>query len=620
MKKAYSTRVVLAVILFLTSVGLSYGSAPKIESDKLFNNDAIPILLVYISPTQWNYLLSNFNENSANDQYVEVDKFVFQPMKDGKVSGEAEVLSNIQLKLKGNTSRICPESGSEGCGPHASSFGVYHQANFKLKFKNAITGDKQYLYGYDKLDMKSFKGQMSKSREIYSFRILGELLDKTPENYYSLAPHISHAHLYIAIEGDNASGNAYNALDLSQKCDSNYYCYDFGYYQMMEPVNSKAYLNSRFGDDNGYMWKGNSDEVCFTGLSIDSGSFCNLNSFKKTISKASVDNCATGKPCDTSIPFGIKHQPWNGENKYKPAYDYQGKEKHFDKALNKFAAFIYNVNYLSASASQGQKSPLEEWIVSGKLPKDWQNPFDPDGKMNYRFDYQSFLTTMAFDVAIGSWDDYWHNQNNFALYFDKNNKVIYFIPNDYDTVLGSVGDATPECGSVMGTVPLKTFGLSQQALSGRPLINRLLKIPTFQLVYQQAFERINSHIDRTVENNYPKFVQQYQLICNNFKQTAGADCNSADIQSYLCKNPRYINNDSDAICDSENYLTLPNQTSGKDNIPLASARSKIVADLPVWYGKQFYRLFSSTRYGTQKPTANYFLTTQYNIETGYACM
>ncbi|MCI5122959.1 MAG: hypothetical protein D3925_00410 [Candidatus Electrothrix sp. AR5] len=610
--------VISLVFSLLVFINPALAKNPKVEADKLFDNKSIPMLLLYISPMQWNYLLNNFNTNPSNDQYIQVNKFVFQPMKDGKASGTPETLSNIQLKLKGNTSRICPESGSNGCGPHATGYGVFHQANFKLKFKNPETAEKQYLFGYEKLDLKSFKGQMSKAREIYSFQTLGKILDKTAENQFTLAPQISHAHLYIAIEGDSSSGNAYNPLDESQKCDSGSYCYDFGYYEIMEPVNSKAYMNTRFGNTNGYMWKGNLKNACFAGLNIDTHGSCDLQSFEETIDKASSTNCASGEPCDPLIPFGIKHESWDGKNSYKPAYDYQGKEKHFAKALNIFAAFIYNLNFLSTSSSDGQPSPIEKWIINGVTPKDWYNPFDLDNNITYTFDYQSFLTTMAFDVAIGSWDDYWFNKNNYALYFDKENETVSFIPNDYDTVLGSITGGA-ECGAVMGTVPLDTFSLSSGKLAKRPLVGRLLEVPAFLSIYNQAVKRIASRIDQTIADNYPRFVQQYQLICNNFKQTKGANCGASDPKDYLCENPQYLNGGTDVTCDSDTYLTLPNQTSGMNNMPLDAARGKIVADLPVWYGKQFYRLFSSTRYGTQKPTANFFLTTKYNIETGYGC-
>jgi hypothetical protein len=126
-------------------------------------------------------------------------------------------------------------------------------------------------------------------------------------------------------------------------------------------------------------------------------------------------------------------------------------------------------------------------------------------------------------------------------------------------------------------------------------------------------------VNKTIENNYSQFTRQYQLICRNFNQRKGADCSASDPEDFLCKKPQYTNNGTDVHCDSEHYLTIPNQTKEMNDAGLQAARSRIVADLPVWYGAQFYRLYSSTRYGTQRPTANFFLTSRYNIETGFSC-
>lgn len=54
-------------------------------------------------------------------------------------------------------------------------------------------------------------------------------------------------------------------------------------------------------------------------------------------------------------------------------------------------------------------------------------------------DVDLFLRATAVDVMVGSFDDYWYNQNNFFMYFDSNHKM-YFIPFDFDNTLGtSVG-------------------------------------------------------------------------------------------------------------------------------------------------------------------------------------
>ena len=50
------------------------------------------------------------------------------------------------------------------------------------------------------------------------------------------------------------------------------------------------------------------------------------------------------------------------------------------------------------------------------------------------------LRTYAAFVALGHWDDYWNDMNNFYLYFDSTSKddyKVYMIPYDLDNTLGT---------------------------------------------------------------------------------------------------------------------------------------------------------------------------------------
>lgn len=55
-------------------------------------------------------------------------------------------------------------------------------------------------------------------------------------------------------------------------------------------------------------------------------------------------------------------------------------------------------------------------------------------------DVDLLLKMYAANVALGHWDDYWNNKNNFYLYFnsrDAQNYKVYMIPYDYDNTLGT---------------------------------------------------------------------------------------------------------------------------------------------------------------------------------------
>ena len=55
-------------------------------------------------------------------------------------------------------------------------------------------------------------------------------------------------------------------------------------------------------------------------------------------------------------------------------------------------------------------------------------------------DVELLLKTYAVNVAVGMWDDYWANTNNYYLYFNTTDPAdykVFFIPYDYDNTLGT---------------------------------------------------------------------------------------------------------------------------------------------------------------------------------------
>ena len=55
-------------------------------------------------------------------------------------------------------------------------------------------------------------------------------------------------------------------------------------------------------------------------------------------------------------------------------------------------------------------------------------------------DVDLLLKMYAANVALGHWDDYWNDMNNFYLYFnskDEHNYKVYMLPFDYDNTLGT---------------------------------------------------------------------------------------------------------------------------------------------------------------------------------------
>ncbi len=102
-------------------------------------------------------------------------------------------------------------------------------------------------------------------------------------------------------------------------------------------------------------------------------------------------------------------------------------------------------------------------------------------------DVEFLLKTYAVNVAVGMWDDYWCNQNNYYLYFnstDKENYKFFFIPYDYDNTLGTsnIIDAGRQN-------PL------QWGDSNRKLISKLLEFDEYRAIYLNALREICTEAD-----------------------------------------------------------------------------------------------------------------------------
>ena len=98
-------------------------------------------------------------------------------------------------------------------------------------------------------------------------------------------------------------------------------------------------------------------------------------------------------------------------------YQYDLKEddpEAFPVAKEQLKDFIYKLDYLSGPS-------FYEWI---------QKVCDVD----------LLLKMYAANVALGHWDDYWNNKNNYYLYFntsDPENYKVFMLPYDYDNTLGT---------------------------------------------------------------------------------------------------------------------------------------------------------------------------------------
>ena len=98
------------------------------------------------------------------------------------------------------------------------------------------------------------------------------------------------------------------------------------------------------------------------------------------------------------------------------------------------SSFTYVLKTGSEADFPAAKARLQDFIrhvktLNGQAFNEW---------ISAHMDVDLFLKTYAVNVAVGMWDDYWNNTNNYYLYITpEDNYKVWFIPYDYDNTLGT---------------------------------------------------------------------------------------------------------------------------------------------------------------------------------------
>ncbi len=92
------------------------------------------------------------------------------------------------------------------------------------------------------------------------------------------------------------------------------------------------------------------------------------------------------------------------------------------------------------------------------------------------FDVQSYLKTLATEILIGHWDNYFYNKNNYYLYHNAQGKFVY-LPYDMDNTLGVQWGV-----SNIATRDIYNWGNKQNSQS--PLTYKILAVPQFKTDYE----------------------------------------------------------------------------------------------------------------------------------------
>lgn len=192
---------------------------------------------------------------------------------------------------------------------------------------------------------------------------------------------------------------------------------NFGVYLMMESIDHQYVKNRpQFGGSDGFLWK------CGWGANLRD----------KDNWKFHIDDNSSG-----SYSYELKDDD----------------EAAFSTAKAQILDFITKLNNLKGSE-------FYNWI---------QNVCDVD----------LLLKMYAANVALGHWDDYWNDMNNYYLYFNSRSTTdykVYMLPYDYDNTLGT----SHYCGvqSDSGRQNPYKWGLDECVL-----LPKLLQITDFRAKY-----------------------------------------------------------------------------------------------------------------------------------------
>jgi len=371
-----------------------------LDSDYLYDIDAIPEILITVTEENWNTFLANFDNNPHNGLYVPA-AFSFTK------NGVTYTRDSVGLRPRGNTSRRRAE-GDNG-QMHQTENANWHHTHFGLKFTKFTTGER--FFGSDRLVLKFFNHDPSYCREVFCYDLFRRF------GVWS-APHASYCRLSIQVEGDQKP--VY-----------------MGVYAMIEGVR-KGWIDERMKkghlpDKDGNLWK----------AAYNANGMADLSDFSSS---------GTSK-------MGI------ADETHAYAYALKTNKTNLVTAKQELYDFMEQMRPL-ASGSAALKTYLDTHM-----------------------DVDLFLRFLAVNVAVGMWDDYWVNANNYYFYFDSNHR-FYFIPYDYDNTLGTT--QAINALSNAGTQDPLHWGSRD---GDRLLVRKVLSISEYETRYKNYLKSIVSSSD-----------------------------------------------------------------------------------------------------------------------------
>ena len=439
--------------LYNNEMNPSYDSRTK-ALDSIFNPDELGEMVLVIDRSEWNKHLEYCDIDIGHEESVIAKGFYFA--KDSK----QWFFKDVGFRIRGNTSRCKPQD----------SAGNYIQSHFAIDFEEWLT-DEDKAANLDKKLAKSMRGVMLKrfkddatySREVYGYNLFRK-------NKIWIAPRAAYTTLKIQIVDD---------LDLDKDGDTKEFeTVNYGVYGMIEEI-KKRFLAERTEKQGGGNFVGN-----------------NGNLWK-----------CTWKGCK---PNFVKNEANSiGEEKVEPIKDSSGKVVQFDKET-----FTYDYKGDNTLA-EGKTQLLAFMEELNNLPNcnDGNNDEADIATIKEfytnKMDGDLFLRTYAINVILGMNDDYWVNNNNFYFYFDEDGKG-YFIPYDYDNILGVSCVSNFDVGTKN---PMEWGSLTD---GQHPLIQKILNVPEYMDLYKSYLDLYSNEQSYFDDDKSIAQITNWQSMIQNY--------------------------------------------------------------------------------------------------------
>ena len=438
--------------LYNNEMNPSYDSRTK-ALDSIFNPDELGEMVLVIDRSEWNKHLEYCDIDIEHEESVIAKGFYFA--KDSK----QWFFKDVGFRIRGNTSRRKPQD----------SAGNYIQSHFAIDFEEWLT-DEDKAANLDKKLAKSMRGVMLKrfkddatySREVYGYNLFRK-------NKIWVAPRASYTTLKIQIIDD---------LDLDKDGDiKEFETVNYGVYGMIEEI-KKRFLAERtekqgggnFVGNNGNLWK------------------CTWKGCKPNF----VKNEATSIGEESIEPVKDSNGNVVQFNKQTYSYDYKG-DKTLEEGKTQLLAFMEELNNLPTCNENSSASDIQ------KVKEFFTNKMDGD----------LFLRTYAINVILGMNDDYWVNNNNFYFYFDEDGKG-YFIPYDYDNILGVSCVSNFDVGTKN---PLEWGSLTD---GQHPLIQKILNVPEYMDLYKSYLDLYSNEQSYFDDDKSIAQITNWQSMIQNY--------------------------------------------------------------------------------------------------------